>query len=52
MIVIEREGRLVGVGRASGVWVKAGCGRWRCLASPRDVSGALQAIDFLTQGYT
>jgi hypothetical protein len=49
-IIFEREGKQIGVDTASGVWVRLSIhADWRCIAMPCTVSGALQAIDFLTK---
>ena len=48
-IIFEYEGRQIGVDSASGVWIRATeKGNWRCLATPCSVSGAIQAVEFLT----
>jgi len=48
-IIFERKGKQIGVDTASGVWVRLSIhADWRCIAMPCTVSGALQAIDFLT----
>jgi len=48
-IIFEHLGRQLGVDSASGVWVRESeSSDWRCLAIPCTVSGAIQAIEFLT----
>ncbi len=49
-IVYTNQGRELGIDTASGVWVRASINEsWRCLATPCNVSGALQAMEFLTK---
>jgi hypothetical protein len=49
-IVFDQAGRQIGVDTVSGVWVRASqSDDWRCLALPCTVSGALQAVEFLTK---
>ncbi len=48
-VIFERNGKQLGVDSASGVWVREMEGDWRCLASPCTVSGAIQAVEFLTK---
>jgi hypothetical protein len=47
-IVYTHQGRELGIDTSSGVWVRASINdSWRCLATPCNVSGALQAVEFL-----
>jgi hypothetical protein len=48
-IVFEHEGRELGIDTQSGVWIRTKVDSWRCLATPCNVSGALQAVEFLIQ---
>ena len=49
-VVFEHRGRQVGIDSGSAVWVREGeFHNWRCIAMPCSVSGALQAVEFLTQ---
>jgi hypothetical protein len=48
-IIFEHQGRQIGVDSASGVWVRESeRNDWRCLAIPCSVSGAIQAVEYLT----
>jgi hypothetical protein len=48
-IIFERQGRQLGVDSATGVWIRESEEYdWRCLAIPCSVSGAIQAVEFLT----
>ena len=48
-IIFEYEGRQIGMDSASGVWIRqTDKGDWRCVATPCSVSGAIQAVEFLT----
>jgi hypothetical protein len=48
-IIFDYEGRQLGIDSASGVWVRASeKDDWRCFAKPCTVSGAIQAVEFLT----
>jgi hypothetical protein len=48
--VFEYRGREIGIDSVSGIWVRRSISDdWRCLAMPCSVSGALQAVEFLTQ---
>jgi hypothetical protein len=50
-VVFEHNKRQIGIDSASGVWVRESELReWRCIAMPCSVSGALQAVEFLTSG--
>ena len=49
-ITYEYKGRQIGIDSASGVWVRESeLADWRCVSMPCTVSGALQAVGFLTQ---
>ena len=48
-VIFERNGKQLGIDSASGVWVRESAGEWRCLALPCSVSGAIQAVEFLTR---
>lgn len=49
-IVFEHKGKELGLDTLSGIWVRASIDEsWRCLATPCNVSGALQAVEFLIQ---
>jgi hypothetical protein len=48
-ILFEYRKRQVGIDSASGVWVRASISdNWMCIAMPCSVSGAIQAVEFLT----
>ena|SRR5689334_13013340 len=47
-IAFDYEGKQIGVDLKSGVWIRELEGEWRCLAMPCNVSGAIQAVEFLT----
>ena len=48
-IIFEHMSRQIGVDSAAGVWVReTENSEWRCLAIPCTVSGAIQAVEFLT----
>jgi hypothetical protein len=48
--IFQLNQRLIGIDSASGVWVRESIRHeWRCLAMPCTVSGAIQAVEFLTQ---
>ena len=49
-VIFEHEGKQIGVDSSSGVWVRELKGEWKCLAKPCNVSGAIQAVEFLTTG--
>ena len=52
-IVYTHQGRELGIDILSGVWVRASSDEtWRCLATPCNVSGALQAVEFLTKDHS
>jgi hypothetical protein len=47
-IIFEYKERQIGIDSASGVWVRESIrDDWNCLATPCNVSGAIQAVDFL-----
>lgn len=49
-IVFQHKQRQIGIDTASGVWVReSDQDSWKCLAMPCTVSGAIQAVDFITQ---
>jgi hypothetical protein len=49
-IIFEHKGRQVGIDSVSGVWIRENeLSDWRCISMPCNVSGALQAVEFLTQ---
>ena len=49
-IILEYKQRQIGIDSASGVWVRESeNSEWRCVSMPCTVSGALQAVEFLTQ---
>jgi hypothetical protein len=48
-IVFEYKNREIRIDPASGVWIRYKDGEWKCLATPCNVSGALQAVEFLTK---
>jgi hypothetical protein len=46
--VFELNQKQIGIDSVSGVWVRESIRHdWRCLAMPCNVSGALQAVEFL-----
>jgi hypothetical protein len=48
-VIFEHQGRQIGVDASAGVWIRESEGSdWRCLAIPCTVSGAIQAVEFLT----
>ena len=47
-IIFEHRGKQIGVDSSSGVWIRELEGDWQCLAMPCSVSGAIQAVEFLT----
>jgi hypothetical protein len=50
-IIFEHNKRQIGIDSASGVWVRESIREdWKCIALPCNVSGALQAVEFLTKG--
>jgi hypothetical protein len=49
-VVFKRNGREVGVDRATGGWLRASAGDdWRCVALPITTSGAILAVGFLSK---
>jgi hypothetical protein len=47
--IFEREGKQLGVDLKSGVWIRASeLEDWRCACVPCSTSGAIQAVEFLT----
>ena len=49
-VVFDYEGKQIGVDLKSGVWIRASeLEDWRCACTPCNVSGAIQAVEFLTQ---
>lgn len=50
-VVFEQNQRQIGIDSASGVWVRESeHHEWRCISMPCSVSGAIQAVEFLTAG--
>lgn len=49
-VLFEYKGRQLGIDMASGIWIReSDLHDWRCVSMPSTVSGAIQAVDFLTQ---
>jgi hypothetical protein len=49
-VVFELNQKQIGIDSVSGVWVReSSLEYWRCISMPCNVSGALQAVEFLTQ---
>ena len=49
-VVFDYKIRQLGIDTASGVWIRESeLEDWRCISMPCTVSGALQAVEFLTQ---
>jgi hypothetical protein len=49
-VIFEHQGKQLGVDRKSGVWIRASeLEDWRCLCTPCNTSGAIQAVDFLAK---
>lgn len=48
-IVFEHKDKELKIDPVSGLWIRMKDGDWKCLATPCNVSGALQAVEFLTQ---
>jgi hypothetical protein len=47
--VFEFNQKQIGIDSASGVWVRESERQdWRCISTPCSVSGAIQAVEFLT----
>jgi hypothetical protein len=49
-IVFEHRDRELKIDPASGLWIRKKDSDWKCLATPCNVSGALQAVEFLIKG--
>ena len=50
-LLFERAARQVGVDPESGIWVRASrSDEWRCIEAACTVGGALEAVDFFTEG--
>lgn len=50
-VIFEYKGRQIGIDSESGVWIRASeLADWRGVSKPCNVSGAIQAVEFLTQG--
>jgi hypothetical protein len=47
--VFEHNSRCIAIDFSGGVWVGMIGEKWECIATPCSVSGALQAIEFLTE---
>lgn len=48
-VVFEKAGRQIGVDTASGIWIRQSAeDTWQCVCMPCIVSGAIQAVEFLT----
>ena len=48
-VIFDYNGRQLGVDTASGIWIRESeLDDWRCVALPCTVSGAAQAVEFLT----
>jgi|ERR1044072_8808953 hypothetical protein len=51
-IIFEYNGRQLGIDTASGVWIRESeDNEWRCICMSCNVSGAAQAVDFLTKDH-
>lgn len=49
-IIFEKDGKEIGVDTASGVWIRQSVDDdWQCVCLPCVVSGAIQAVEFLTK---
>ena len=48
-IIFEYKDRELKIDPASGLWIRKKDSDWKCLATPCNVSGALQAVEFLIQ---
>jgi len=52
-VIFEYTRRQIGIDSDSGLWIRESeADDWRCIAMPCTLSGALQAIDFLTEPST
>jgi hypothetical protein len=50
-ILFEYKERQIGIDSTSGVWIRESIrDDWKCIATPCSVSGAIQAVEFLTTG--
>jgi hypothetical protein len=47
--VFEHNNKCIGIDPNSGVWTGLKGEKWECISETCDVSGALQAIEFLTE---
>ena len=48
-IIFEYKGKQLGVDSASGLWIRESeLADWRCISMPCTVSGALQAVEFIS----
>jgi hypothetical protein len=48
-VVFAYKNKEIGIDPVSGVWIRMKDDEWKCLATPCNVSGALQAVEFLIQ---
>jgi hypothetical protein len=49
-VIFEHKGKQLGVDLKSGVWIRdSELEDWRCLCTPCNTSGAIQAVDFLAK---
>ena len=48
--IFEYKDREIGIDQVSGVWIRMKDDEWECLVTPCNVSGALQAVEFLANG--
>ena len=48
-MIFEYKDREIGIDHVSGVWTRTKDDEWNCLASPCNTSGAIQAVEFITQ---
>jgi hypothetical protein len=49
-IVFQHGERQIGIDTATGVWVRETISAsWKCIALPCTISGAVQAVEFLTR---
>jgi hypothetical protein len=49
-IIFKHKDRELKIDPASGLWIRTKDEEWKCLATPCNVSGALQAVEFLASG--
>jgi len=48
--IFDYKGRQLGIDTASGIWIRESeLADWHCISMPCTVSGALQAVEFLTK---